>query len=218
VPAPLNRVAAVGARRLVRAQDRLADPTGVALTFDDGPDADFTPPILDVLAADGARATFFLVGHRAARHPALVRRILAEGHELGSHSLTHPDLWLISTGKLLRELHAGRRAVERAALACVDRFRPPKGHLDVRTAGAIRVCGLRPWLWTVDPEDWRAEITAARIVEAVGSPRGGDVLLLHDGLEQPVDPRALDRSATVAALPAILSAIRGAGLEPRTLP
>ena len=78
----------------------------------------------------------------------------------------------------------------------------------------MRLCGLRPWLWTLDPEDWRpGDDGSARSSNGLGTPRDGDVLLLHDGNESPEGPRAADRSATVEALPGIIAAARERGLR-----
>ena len=210
--------ARAGTRSIARLQERLPRAGAVALTFDDGPDPEFTPQVLDVLARHRALATFFLVGRRARRHPELARRIVAAGHNVGSHSLTHPEVAELSWRAIGREYRGGRRAVEHAVGSRVRLFRPPKGHLDARSAAIMRLCGLRPWLWTLDPEDWRPEMTAARILERIGTPRDGDVLLLHDGNESPVSPRAADRSATVAALPGSIDAIQAGRLALRRLP
>lgn len=193
----------------------------LALTFDDGPDPVFTPQVLDALAAagGGASATFFVVGRHAAEHPALVRRIVDEGHAIGSHSDTHARLDELSGDAVAAELRAGRAAVEALAGTPVTLFRPPRGHLDRRGAVAMRRAGLRPWLWTVDPQDWRPGSTTSAIVDAVGRAAGGDVVLLHDRVAGDDSPSgAEDRSATVAAVPLIVEAARARGLTLVTLP
>jgi len=116
------------------------DRTGdvVALTFDDGPDPDHTPAILDELARLGVVATFFLVGRRASTHPDIVRRILDEGHAVGSHSDSHPEPWRVSLRPLVLEYRRGRVHVEQAARRPVPLFRPPKGHVNASGAVAMR--------------------------------------------------------------------------------
>src|SRR3954469_14747780 len=100
----------LGLARVARAPRRLSHSSpAVALTFDDGPDPDSTPRVLDVLAAHGVPETFFCVGARARRPPELVRRILAEGHALGSHSETHQVTELPSAAAML-DYRRGRRA------------------------------------------------------------------------------------------------------------
>ena len=212
-PGPLRSAVHALAWRATRPRWDLADRGAVALTFDDGPHPDYTPQILDVLAEHGARATFFVVGRRVRRHPELVRRTLAAGHAVGSHSYSHADGWEVPWPRLVRDLWGGRRALEEAAGGRRRAFRPPKGYFSDRAAAAAAVCGLRPWLWTVDPCDWRPGITADEIVADLGPLSGGDVVLLHDAIELPLASEAADREATVAALPAIIAAARERGLR-----
>jgi peptidoglycan/xylan/chitin deacetylase (PgdA/CDA1 family) len=188
-----------------------ADGT-VALTFDDGPQPGSTDRVLDTLAQLDVSATFFCVGKNARAHPELVQRIRAEGHALGSHSLSHPHPAETPLRALSREYQEGRQAVARAAGTNPVLFRPPHGHLRLLSAAMIRRHGLQPWLWSVDPEDWRPGATTGHIVDVAGQACAGDVVLLHDWIEQPWSPEALDRSATVAALPEIIARIRSRGL------
>jgi peptidoglycan/xylan/chitin deacetylase (PgdA/CDA1 family) len=196
---------------------RAAPPGSVALTFDDGPDPRFTPQVLDVLAAHGATATFFLVGRNARRHPELVRRIEAAGHGIGSHTWSHRESPELSTPALLGELWRGRRALEDILGRRVRGFRPPKGYFDGRLALGTRLAGMQTWQWSVDPEDWRPGATCEAILRGVDALGERDVVVLHDGVEQPWDASALDRSATVAALPGIIALARSRRLEPRRL-
>lgn len=205
-------------RRLAGATDRLPPGAGdVALTFDDGPDPVWTPQVLDLLAALQVPATFFVVGHRARRYPELVRRIRREGHVLGSHSATHPDARRLGIRALRRDYAEGRAAAERAVGGVVPLFRPPNGTVDLKGAVVMRRLGLVPWLWTVDPEDWHPDATTARIVARCAGTGAGDVILLHDGLERPLAARALDRSATLEALPPVVAAFRERGLRFSTI-
>lgn len=198
----------VGARcvQLARVQRRL-DPSGtsIALTFDDGPDPVATPAILDELKRLGVVATFFLVGHRARAHPEIVRRILDEGHQVGSHSDSHPEPWRVPLATIVREYRRGRSEVEWAAQRPVHLFRPPKGHVDNAGALAMVLTGLRPWLWTIDPGDWRPDVRPGDVLAGLDGLRGGDVILLHDAIEGPLAPSALDRSATTAVLRGIVA-------------
>jgi peptidoglycan/xylan/chitin deacetylase (PgdA/CDA1 family) len=180
----------------------------VALTFDDGPDPDQTPPMLDELARLGIVATFFLVGHRARAHPGIVRRMLDEGHAIGSHSRSHPDPWRVPLRTLVREYHRGRHEVELAARQPVPLFRPPKGYVNGAGAVAMLAARVRPWLWTLDPGDWKPDAAPDEIVDGLSTLCAGDVVLLHDAIEGPLAPSALDRSATRAALPGIAGLAR----------
>jgi peptidoglycan-N-acetylglucosamine deacetylase len=205
-------------RACARATDRLPPGTGeVALTFDDGPHPEWTPQVLDLLTASGVRATFFVVGYRARQYPELVRRIRQEGHVLGSHSGTHPDARRLGLRQLHRDYAEGRAALEAAIGERVALFRPPNGTLDAKGVAVIRRLGLLPRLWTIDPQDWHPDTTTADIVARCAAAGVGDIVLLHDGLERPLAPRALDRSATVSALPQVISAFRERGLSFSTL-
>jgi peptidoglycan/xylan/chitin deacetylase (PgdA/CDA1 family) len=186
--------------------------TAVALTFDDGPHPEWTPRVLDLLAATGVRATFFVVGHRVREYPDLVRRIRREGHVLGSHSATHPDARRLGVRSLIRDYAEGRAALEAVVGGPVALFRPPNGTVDLKGAAVMRWLGLVPLLWTVDPEDWHPDTTTAQIAARAATAGAGEIVLLHDGLERPLAARALDRSATVEALPQVIDTVRERGL------
>ena len=206
-------------RRAAGVQDRLDPATGaVALTFDDGPDPRFTPLILDVLADARVLATFFVTGDQAASHSGLVRRIVNEGHALGTHSQSHAHPLSLGYRDLAEEYRGGRRAVEAVVGAPVPLFRPPNGYLDPVGAVAIRVNRLRPWLWTVDPRDWRPGVRPEEIAASVSALAAGDVVLLHDGLRQPPAPESEDRSATMEAVALIIERGRQMGLGFLPLP
>ena len=200
-----------------RARWRVA-PGCVALTFDDGPHPGSTDRVLDVLGELGVQATFFCTGANAQAHPALLRRIAAEGHAVGSHSRTHPTPRETAADALADEYVGGHAEVEQALGAPVPVFRPPHGQLTPSSARLLRARRMGPWLWTVDPGDWRPGTRTAHVA-AVGSSAGsGDVVLMHDWVEQPLAPEALDRSATIAALPEIVRSLRTAGLTLVRLP
>jgi peptidoglycan/xylan/chitin deacetylase (PgdA/CDA1 family) len=189
----------------------------VALTFDDGPDVTFTPAVLDILSARGIRATFFVVGKRAEENPDIVQRIVAEGHALGSHTASHPDLWELSLPAAIAEFRRGRRMLEAITGQPVRLFRPPKGWMNLEQAAGLRAFGFRTWLWNVDPEDWAPGATSESVLHGVGQLQSGDVVLLHDAIELPIDPSTANRGATVAALPAIIDRVQAQGFDLVTL-
>jgi peptidoglycan/xylan/chitin deacetylase (PgdA/CDA1 family) len=202
---------------LAGARSHLAD-RGVALTFDDGPHPEYTAAILDVLAELEVPATFFCVGKNAERFPGITRRALAEGHAVGSHSMTHPHPADVSHAAIRREYVSGRLAVEKITGRPIRLFRPPHGYVGPTHAAVLRRGAFQPWLWTVDPEDWRPGVTVDEIVRVASEAKGGDVILLHDWVEEPWAPEALDRSATVEAVRPIVDALRRRALRFTTLP
>jgi peptidoglycan-N-acetylglucosamine deacetylase len=152
----------------------------LALTFDDGP-GPLTPTVLDLLAAHAARGTFFVVGHNVAGNEALLRRTLAEGHELGNHTFDHHDPRRLSDAELRDELRRTSEAVRTATGAVMRLARPPYGLDAERFERVAAGVGLRTVLWTVNPRDWLeppAERLAARIVRYA---RDGAIVDLHDG-------------------------------------
>jgi peptidoglycan/xylan/chitin deacetylase (PgdA/CDA1 family) len=195
----------------------LQDCSAVALTFDDGPDPSFTPLVLDELERLRVRATFFLIGERARAHPELVRRIVAEGHAVGSHSQTHAEPGTLGW-RVVADFRAGRRSVERAAGRRVRLFRPPKGYLDRPERVGLVANRLRPWLWSIDPHDWEPGARPGDVLRRLEGLGGGDVVLLHDGMSGPMGPEALDRSTTVEVLPQIVERARERRLELVALP
>jgi peptidoglycan-N-acetylglucosamine deacetylase len=183
------------------------DPTtgAVALTFDDGPDPSSTPKLLGLLEEHDVKATFFVTGRGALRYPDLVRRIAASGHAVGSHSLTHPFVATCGLREVAREYREGRRAVEGVLGRRCRLFRPPGSDLGYRSLLAMRRYGLRPWIGTVDPEDWMPGRTAGEVLRVLETATEGDVVILHDGIELAEDRRALDRSATLEAVGLLLA-------------
>ena len=204
---------AAGARRRLH-----GTANAVALTFDDGPDPVYTPQVLDVLEALGVPATFFVVGEKASAHPDLLRRMVSIGCAVGSHSNTHPEPDALSHRELVAEYRAGAAAVASAIGAPAERFRPPKGRIGRRGIAAIRQTRLSPWLWSVDPDDWRPTTTVDDIVRCADRATAGDILLLHDGMATPVAPEATDRSTTVAAIEPLVRRIRDRGFDLVPLP
>lgn len=179
----------------------------VALTYDDGPDPASTPQLLDLLRERGARATFFCVGRRSRAHPVLVRRIHAEGHDLGGHGDAHSP-WSIfySLRRMRAEIEAGQAALAEVTGERPRDFRPPYGHNTHRTARVAREEGLRIPGWEVrgiDLPGFDPERVARRVLSGV---RAGSIVLLHDGDRRP--------EAVVAATAAILDGLEQRGLRP----
>ena len=180
----------------------------VALTFDDGPDATWTPQVLDVLARKGVKATFFLVGFQVKAHPELVQRELAEGHHLGVHTMTHPDLRKLSAAAQTREIVDDLRLVEGyAGAGNVHCFRPPYGNHNATTDAIARDNGLASVLWSRDGRDWARPGTDYIVDQNLDTRYDGGraVLLLHDA--------GTNRSQTVAALERLIDSLRAQGYK-----
>lgn len=171
----------------------------VAITFDDGPNPEFTPAILDILAKHQAKATFFLVGEQAARYPELVRRIAAEGHVVASHTMSHPEAPKASGDILRREVKENGELLQRITGMPVRYFRPPYGYFNVDYFQASKQYGLTVVLWSIVPRDWERPPRDVLAKRAIDELQPGSIILLHDG--------GGDRTETVSALPLILNEI-----------
>jgi peptidoglycan-N-acetylglucosamine deacetylase len=153
----------------------------VALTFDDGPHPEHTPRLLDALAAAGIGATFFVIGREAERSPALVERIVREGHAIGHHSWTHGEPGVTSAPTLLGEVARCRALLADLVGREVNRFRPPKGALTAAKLAGLWRAGQQVVLWSADPRDYAlADAAPLRAWATDTAPRGGEIVLLHD--------------------------------------
>ncbi len=185
-----------------------ATPDEIALTFDDGPNPTATPRLLDLLAEHQVRATFFLIGRYTLAQPALARRILAEGHTVGNHSMSHPRLPLCSHTRITAELTDANHAIEDTIAAPVLLFRPPHGFRTPFVLRTARALGLTPTTWNLIANDWSlptADAITTRVLAGIArNQRRGYAsnIVLHDGSQ--TTPTA-DRTRTVAATAAILT-------------
>ena len=189
----------------------------VALTFDDGPSR-WTPLVLDLLREYEARATFFVIGARVREHPDLVKRIVGEGHELGSHTLTHPRLTEIEKDKVSREIQGGQDAVEEVLGAAPRLFRAPGFYADTRELAIVEELGLEAVFADVDPQDWRPERDSHTIFSLVlRELREGVIVDLHDGYPPPPTSSRTDCTPTVEALDHLLPCLRAEDYETVTI-
>lgn len=189
-----------------------ADPKAIALTFDDGPDAVFTPQILDILKERGARATFYMIGSKVMNDPAIARRALVEGHDVGNHSFLHPNLFQSSAERIAAELTATQRAFESELGVRSVLFRPPyamTGYdylegVPALYSEATRLGYLFGGL-DIDAFDyfvWTGDQLAQRVIDDVRD-GSGQVVLLHDS--------GGDRRGTIEALPKIIDTLTAEG-------
>ena len=187
----------------------LPDMAGdLLLTFDDGPHPDHTPALLDMLDAAGARAIFFVIGERAARHPDLLRACHDRGHVLANHTYTHLNDGIggrYTTARVIDEIERCSDLVEAATGRRTTVFRPPRGEMNLKTLGAVRATGHRMMLWSVEGGEWgrRSHWPADEISDfLVRTVRKRDILLMHD-----------DNEKTVIAMPAVIRAAQERGYD-----
>jgi len=167
-----------------------SDPDQVALTFDDGPNPAITPQLLDLLAEARVRATFFLIGSYVRREPALTRRIVAAGHAIGNHTMTHPWLAWQSAARIRAELTGCSEAIEDVVGEPVRLFRPPHGARRPYVLSVAGELGMTTVQWNVIPGDWQPIAAATilmRIERGIGRNRRigrASNILLHDGSDR----------------------------------
>lgn len=179
----------------------------VALTFDDGPHAECTPRLLDVLGEGGVRATFFLQGSNARRHPELVRRAFREGHQVAAHGAEHVSALEQSAAEVVRNADCCHEALCEILGEPVPRdFRPPYGEMTFAGLRQLRRHGYRLAYWSYDSRDSFVS-SSAEIVSRIRNhgPVPGSIMLFHE-----------DYPRTVEALPAVIAALKETNLAPVT--
>lgn len=167
----------------------------VALTFDDGPHASNTPRLLDILRARNVKATFYVIGKNVDMYPGIVRRTVAEGHEIGNHTYNHPKLSSLGTDRVLSEIRRTDEAVFKAAGIRPKTLRPPYGALLQSQRQMIHsTFGYPTIMWSVDPLDWKrpgSSVVTSRIISGTNQ---GAIILVHDLHASSVDamPATID--------------------------
>ena len=181
------------------------------LTFDDGPNPTLTERIIEIMHRYDAQGTFFLLGSKAEKHPSLVRDLLDGGHQIGNHTFSHPDAWLVSSSSVIDELEHTTLVLEDQSGRPVDWMRPPYGRF---TRGMRRWCRdrrQRLTMWDLAPGDYLPVITQVdverHVVEHI---RPGSIVVLHD------NPRCA--AGTPAALESVLQRLRSDGWDFAALP
>jgi len=153
----------------------------VALTYDDGPHPSHTPRLLDILKARNVKATFYVIETNAKRHPDIIRRMIAEGHEVGNHTVTHGNLARMSADQVRRELRVTHETITSTTGIPPLTMRPPYGALTTAQRSWIRQeFGYPTIMWSVDPEDWKKPGVSVVTNRLVSGAKPGGILLLHD--------------------------------------
>ncbi|GAA0380071.1 polysaccharide deacetylase family protein [Bacillus horti] len=184
----------------------------IALTFDDGPHAVYTPQILDLLLEYDAKATFFIIGSRMNQHQDIVRRQLAEGHEHGNHTFNHERFSRLSKEQIWQELKLTEQEYHNLTGHHLNPyFRPPGGRYNERIVEAVVERGYQVvmWSWHQDSRDWSKPGVQKIIDNVLGGTRPGDIVLFHDS--------GGNRKQTVEALKTILPALVQSGYRMVTL-
>lgn len=187
---------------VVSVNDVRTSRAAVALTFDDGPHPTHTPMLLDILARYNVKATFYVIGQNVRRYPEILHRMVAEGHEVGNHTWTHPTLSRLGNGSFLREIDRTQEIVWRTVGALPATMRPPYGAITSRQSHMLHDQRNIPTIiWSVDPQDWRrpgSSVVADRMVRGA---QPGSVILAHD-----------IHGPTIRAIPAAIEGIASRGL------
>ncbi|CUH95281.1 hypothetical protein P22_1351 [Propionispora sp. 2/2-37] len=197
---PLTLIAAVLVG--IKVEDHIADTADavkevatsrkvVALTFDDGPLGRTTPAILDILQEKQVKATFFVVGERAEQFPELVKREERDGHEIGNHTYSHPNLFSLTRNNIDKEIEKTDQIITKMTTKPLF-FRPPEGRFNKSIINLARDKGYTVILWSVDPFDWRLHPAGDTVNTVLKKTKPGSIILLHDGIYPSTTPEALN--------------------------
>ena len=182
------------------------------LTFDDGPSAEYTPIILNILRDSGVKAVFFLTGRQAEKHPEIVRRILRDGHEIGNHTYSHVNLVFLSEKDWQDEIRRGEQAIEDITGQKPVLFRPPRCLLNEKIRQFLLERGDQIILWSVSAADWLPlgkNFVSWRIRRFT---KPGSIILFHDGGAL-VKSHGGKRDTTVKSLQIVIDSLRADGYE-----
>lgn len=185
----------------------------LVLTFDDGPDIRYTPVLLDLLRHERIPAAFFVVGNHAKDHPELIKRMVSEGHTVGSHTMAHKNALLSTSGYIKNDFESSERLLVNLTGEPLRYFRPPWGISSPETRRQLRRRRLTRVLWDVMAQDWKQNITPADIADRIKSQVfDGAVICLHDAGEDTGGAKGAPRR-TIEALISVLPWLRSQGYQ-----
>lgn len=180
------------------------DKMDLALTFDDGPLAKNTPAVLDVLKKYNVKATFFLLGENMDGNEALIRRIVAEGHEIGLHTYSHPNFYKISTAEIEKEIDTNISLLRKITTYTPKVIRPPYGIVTKPFLRIAKKKNLTIISWSNDSLDWKKGHTAQTIInDALTKVHPGAIILMHD--------KSSNYKESIKALPKIIEKLQSEG-------
>ena len=192
--------AALGEDRIFRSSN--VEKKQIALTFDDGPNEKWTEKYLELLAEKDIKATFFMLGKNAERHPDLVRKVAEAGHDIGIHSYDHADLKREDYNAIQEDLIHSQDTIAQITGVAPTLFRPPYGSIDAQVIEVAKDQGLLMVLWNVDPQDWLLD-TKEKVAKAVLEHiEPGNIVVMHEG-----------KAVTYGALPIIIDTLKEEGYE-----
>ena len=175
----------------------------IAITFDDGPNPELTPRLLDMLKERGIKATFFVVGKNVEEYPGIVTRMASDGHEVANHSWSHPALTKLGVESFRKQIENTNQAIANATGKRPVLMRPPYGATSVSLNKRLNEqFGLKVILWSVDPLDWKYRNSDRVYNSIIQNTRPGSIILAHD-----------IHATTVAAMPATLDALLAKGYK-----
>ena len=199
---PVNAAPAVVANKVVYNRCEVPAPV-IALTFDDGPNPDHTPRLLDMLKARNIKATFFMVGRCVVSWPHIVKRIADEGHEVANHSWSHPMLTALSTTGLDSQMKRTHDAIVKACGKVPAHYRPPYGAIRANQRQHLYdTYGYSTIIWDVDPLDWKNRKAQTVKDRILAQTKSGSIILCHD-----------IHGTTVDAMPATLDELKARGYQ-----
>ena len=202
LPADASAPVPAGQKQVTYSQCNVDGPY-IAMTFDDGPHATNTPRLLDMLKQRKIKATFFVVGQCVQEYPAIMKRIVAEGHEVASHSWSHPLLSKMSEGGVTEQLQKTHDAIVNTTGVAPKTMRPPYGGFTANQRGwANAKWGYKIILWDVDPLDWKVRNAEHVTSEILRRTVAGSIILSHD-----------IHKTTVDAMPDTLDGLTGRGFK-----
>jgi peptidoglycan-N-acetylglucosamine deacetylase len=184
----------------------------IALTFDDAPDTNYTPKVLDILKRNNVKATFFVVGYRAEEHPDMVRRIVREGHVVGNHTYGHAQLKKLSQDKFIQEIDKTEKILSPLTGYAPRLVRPPYGAVNDAELEWLKGEGYLTVNWNVDPEDWKGTPGSEVLKRSISAAGPGSIILMHSATGQ-----GGSLQGTIDALPGLIEALRGKGYDLVTL-
>lgn len=161
----------------------------ITLTFDDGPDPEYTPKLLELLRKYQVTAIFFVVGQKAKQHPDLIRAMVRDGHLVGSHTYSHVNAWFVTPWQIAREIKRTNRILEGITGMPIRYFRPPWGRLTLFELAVAQSLGMATVIWSLAAKDWRIKQSEDELFERLSRRiSNGDIVLLHDAGTRPEAP------------------------------